>query len=327
MTARRDEAWTEGHAWRVPGVSDRDRHALSEHRHSPETTRRCGIVLLALEGWSDAAIADHLRLPAGTVAWWRSQFSNDGIAGLIGAPAAAAPTTPSSGRRVRARPPALHHERVAGRSPFPEGHHSAGQPGGLVRAVTRAAHGGDGDAPVDRDRRSGVEPALAAHDVELIGVYVSPEVQLAWLLEVLEPHLVAGRGAEGTDSSNDAGAPSAPDRGGPILWLPRSESVMHQLEDFLQQLRRAAPGRRLHVVTDNAAVVIWLRSLRSRDPRVNVVAHLAEEPRAWSDLMSGWVWTGDDSTEEETLSDTVRRLRGNGHRLSWQQPAPGPSRP
>ena len=313
------ERWVEDAGWRIPAVSDRDDDALAVHTHSAETARRCRIVLLALEGWSDAAIADHLGVSTGTVTWWKYQFATGGIAGLIDRSSAPRPT---------ASPPRLSHRGAVGRtSPH---HVDAAEP--PFSTAPRAGHENDGGAAVTQPWcRSGVsapaggwalrlQPALEASTVELIGAYVSRAVQVAGLLEVPEAEGAGGRRAAHVAAA--AESTTSPTGGaGLITCLSERQPVAHQLGDFLRQLRRSAPGRRLHVVTDNAAAFTWLRSLRSRHTSTNLVPHLAVDSRSWLNLMDVWMRWHESTTEGGSLADTIQLLHGSGRRFRWLKPS------
>lgn len=316
VTAQGREEWGENGGWQIPAVSERDRRALADHTHSAETARRCRIVLLALEGWSDAAIADHLGVSAGTVRRWTSQFSSNGIAGLLGAPASDLQRTGSPRRSTGGgcSQPARDEPRAGGPSGL-RGSQVADSSAGGVQAAAR----GQSEhrfTPSSRGRRFRVEPPLVSDSMELIGVYVSPQAQVAGLLEVFEPQIGTGarpeHAADWTDTTSRTLSPV--DVNGAIRWLPPSEPLTHQLADFLRQLRHSAPGRRVHVVTDNVAAWTWLRSARSRDVSLNLVVHLAVDPGEWRRIVDTWAWR---PTEGDTFGDTIGRLRASGHRFSW----------
>ena len=315
VTVRRAERWTKAEGWKIPTVGERDRRALAGHTHSAETARRCRIVLLALEGWSDTAIADRLDLPVQAVTWWKDQFAKDGIAGLIDRPTTSGPPT-GSPRRVG-------REVVVGGSPSPN--EVAGPQFDAARKLTdqsstaaaRAAQRGraHGGMLSGGGRAFVVRPRLVA-DVELIAAFGSPQVQVAGLLEVQEPTICVGRRGRQVASSEGDAATRAVDGVGPITWLSRSQPAADQLADFIRQARKSAPGRRLHLVTANPRVFAWLRSLRSRDISTNLAAHLAVGSQAWPNLMQDWASMQQDPTD----GDTIRRLSASGQRFSWFKP-------
>ena len=261
VTVERSERPTAADAWRVPALSERDHHALAGHTHSPETARRCRIVLLALKGWSDAAIADRLQMPVKTVTWWKDQFAMEGIAGLIDRPTTSGPST--ARRRGGGQEAALGCAPGAGEaagSRFDAPRKLTEQSSTDATSAARRghAHGGmlsGGGWTFD------VQPRLVAA-VELIGAFRSPSVQVAGLLEVHGPDISVGRRAQQVASSKGGAAPRATDGVGPIRWLSRRQPVADQLADFIRQARESAPGRRLHIVTANSPVYAWLRSLR-----------------------------------------------------------------
>lgn len=325
MTVRRDERSTESGIWRIPAVSERDHRALAGHTHSAETSRRCRIVLLALEGWSDAAIANRLDLSAETVTWWKDQFAENGITGLIDRPTMSGPSTAAPLRDGRE----VFVERLPSACEAAEPQFDAPQEltdQSSVAAIGAAQRGRAYRATLSGGGWTfGVRPRLVAA-VELVGAFGSPRVHAAGLLEVHRPDVSAGRRAQQVASPKGSAETRAMDGAGPISWLSRSQPVADQLAEFIRQARESAPGRRLHVVTPDPPVYAWLRSRRSRDSAANLTAHLAAGSQAWLSLMEDWASQQEDPTDAET----IRRLRASDQRFSWltptQQAGPGVGR-
>ena len=281
-------------------LSEDDRRLLTGERVRPELELRRRIVLLSAEGWFNVDIAAQLGVAVSTVALWRRRFAADGLVGLA--------DRPKPGRPRQVDRTAIVDATLRPRTECASGPLSC-------RAVAEQLQ--VSEATVARTWREygispctaggfafAVEPRLTASTVDVIGVYLTPDVRVAALV------------VDDTGSSDGRSAPDG-EQAGPEGRSPSSQG----LRGYLRRLCAANAGRRIHLVTDDPGAIRMLRAVDHNAVGAELTAHLVVDARTWLNLLEVWfAMTDVPSTADGRYAVKLAELGARGRRAVWLKP-------
>jgi transposase len=275
---------------------------LAAATHAPATlVQRARILLLAAQGVSNAQIAEQLGISRPTVIAWRARFAREGLHGLADRPRTGRPQTVRNNRRAEILTATL--------TPPPEhlgvSHWStrllAGELGVSRNTIARVWREHDLRPWQVETFKFSTDPDLEAKVRDVVGLYLDPPAHAVVLcvdeksqiqaLERTQPvrRLAPGRPERRTHDYRRHGTTTLfaalEVATGRVTDTCHARHRHEEFLDFLKQVARAYPRRRLHVVVDNYAthkhqrVQAWL----AKHSRVQL--HFTPTYASWLNLV------------------------------------------